>query len=405
MKFLKAFKLSVITLISGLLILMVYGFYTVPDELYKITGEELKVNDLFTVRFEDSAETSYNTRALTKEGCYNADIRLFKAIPIKSSKITVGKRHYTVVGGDIFGLRIYTDGVLVVGTQEIETTNGKINPAEKAGIKKGDVIVSINGEKIFNCAKLSDILSQNVEKVFTIVIRRSGKEYTVSLKTVFSSAEQKYRAGLWIRDSAAGIGTVTFYDKVTGLFAGLGHAVCDADTGCILPMQYGDTVLATICGCYKGKSGQAGELCGTFSSKTTGVLLLNSDIGVYGCFSLQMKKTALTPVALQEEVKTGKAQIISTVDESGPQSYEINIIKIDKNDGAHRNMIIEVTDKKLLEKTGGIVQGMSGSPIIQNGMLVGAITHVFVNDPTKGYAIFASDMMEQMLAIEQQKAG
>ena len=144
---------------------------------------------------------------------------------------------------------------------------------------------------------------------------------------------------------------------------------------------------------------------GTFSSKTTGVLLLNSDIGVYGCFSLQMKKTALTPVALQEEVKTGKAQIISTVDESGPQSYEINIIKIDKNDGAHRNMIIEVTDKKLLEKTGGIVQGMSGSPIIQNGMLVGAITHVFVNDPTKGYAIFACDMMEQMLAIEQQKAG
>ncbi|MGN1195906.1 MAG: SpoIVB peptidase, partial [Acutalibacteraceae bacterium] len=318
---------------------------------------------------------------------------------------TVGKRQYAVVSGEIFGLRMYTDGVLIVGTQEIETANGKISPAENAGIKKGDVIVSINGEKVNNCAKVSELLSKAADNAVTLVIRRSDKNYTISFTSAFSSTEQKYRAGLWIRDSAAGIGTVTFYDKETGLFAGLGHAVCDADTGCILPMQYGDTVQATICGCYKGKSGQAGELCGTFSNNTTGVLLLNSDIGVYGCFSTQLKNATLTPVALKEEVKTGKAQIISTVDESGPKTFEINIVKIDKSDSAHRNMIIEVTDENLLEITGGIVQGMSGSPIIQNGMLVGAVTHVFVNDPTKGYAVFASDMMEQKLAIEQQKAG
>ena len=394
-----------VTVISALLILLVYGFYSVPDELHKLTDEEIKVNDLFTVSFDSPTETSSRSKALTKEGSYDVNISLFNAIPIKSSKITVGKRQYAVVSGEIFGLRIYTDGVLIVGTQDIETENGKVSPASAAGINKGDVIVCINGEKVNSCAKVSELFGLAGSSPVTLVIRRNGKNYTVSFQCVYSVTENRYRAGLWIRDSAAGIGTVTFYDRENGLFAGLGHAVCDADTGCILPMQYGDTVQAEICGCYKGKSGQAGELCGTFSNNTTGILISNSDIGVYGYFSDRSKNASLTPVALKEEVRTGKAQIISTVDESGPKRFDIEIIKTDKNDASHRNMIIEITDKELIEKTGGIVQGMSGSPIIQNGMLVGAVTHVFVNDPTKGYAVFASDMVEQKTALERQAAG
>lgn len=403
MKFLKTVRLTLITAVSVLLILLVYGFYSVPDELEKLTNEEIRVNDLFTVSYDNTAG-SFASDQLTQEGSYQVNISLFRAIPVKKSKVTVGKRQYAVVSGEIFGLRMYTDGVLVVGTQEIDTANGKVNPAGNAGIKKGDLIISINGESVKNCSKVSALLENAANNPVTMVIRRNGKNYTVSLTSAYSISEQRYRAGLWIKDSAAGIGTVTFYDQETGIFAGLGHAVCDVDTGYILPMSYGDTVQATICGCYKGKSGQAGELCGTFSGDSTGILLLNSQIGVYGCFTMT-GRGVLTPVALKDEVKTGKAEIISTVNENGPTAYEINIIKVDKNDSAHRNLIIEVTDRRLLEITGGIVQGMSGSPIIQNGMLVGAVTHVFVNDPTKGYGIFALDMMAQKQAVEQQKAG
>lgn len=402
MKFLKAMRVISVGVVTSLLILMVYGFYAVPDELHRLINEDISVNRLFTVRYEgkDEKDLTPNT-----DGRYTVKISLFNAIPIKDSTVTVGSRQYAVVSGDIFGLRIYIDGVLIVGTQSIETPDGKVNPAENAGIKKGDRIVSVNGEKVSTCDKVSQILNHNGEKAVTLEIKRKNEELTVTLMPAYSSAEQKYRAGLWIKDSAAGIGTLTFYDKETGLFAGLGHAVCDADTGEILPMAYGDTVKASVCGCYKGKSGQAGELCGTFASETTGLLIENNIIGVYGAFMTETSGGNLTPVALKDEVKTGKAEIISTVDESGPQKFEIEIRKVDKEDAEHRNMVIEITDERLLAITGGIVQGMSGSPILQNGMLVGAVTHVFVNDPKKGYAVFASDMMDEVLYVKQQAAG
>ncbi len=401
MKFLKALRILSLFVVTSLLILMVYGFYSVPDELHQLTNEKISVNGLFTVRYEDEDVLK---RESNNSSSYTVKISLFNAIPIKKSTVTVGKRQYAVVSGTIFGLRIYTDGVLIVGTQEIETANGKINPAQAAGIKKGDRIISINGEKVSSCESVSEKLSSAGGNPVTIVIRRNNNDMTATLVPAYSVAEQKYRAGLWIKDSAAGIGTLTFYDKDTGMFAGLGHAVCDTDTGDILPMAYGDTVKASICGCYKGKSGQAGELCGTFTSETTGILIENNTLGVYGSFLTGKTEGKLTPVALESEVKTGKAEIISTVDESGPQKFEINIIKINKNDSGHRNMIIEICDKTLLNKTGGIVQGMSGSPIIQNGMLVGAVTHVFVNDPKKGYAVFAADMMEEIQTIKMQAA-
>ena len=190
------------------------------------------------------------------------------------------------------------------------------------------------------------------------------------------------------------MGTVTFVDNTTGLFAGLGHAICDVDTGDAMPLRTGDIVGATIRGCVKGTSGTPGELCGVFSTGVIGELFINGNKGVYGILNKTEKKAKRIPVALCEEVKVGKAEIISTVNGTTPDYYEIEIVKIYKSDGEEKNMVIKVTDEDLLKKTGGIVQGMSGSPIIQNGMLVGAVTHVFVNDPQQGYAIFAEQMLD-----------
>lgn len=255
------------------------------------------------------------------------------------------------------------------------------------------IILEINGSPVSRNNDISSAVESSGGDEVELLIERAGKKQTVKLLPARSKVDSKFKAGLWVRDSSAGIGTVTFYDRKNGIFAGLGHAVCDVDTGEELPISGGDAVNAAVKGCYKGKDGSPGELCGVFAPGEIGELYENCGIGVYGAFS-ELPKTGEMPVAIADEVKTGKAQIISTVDADGPQYYDIEITKIYTKSG-QRNMIIEVRDKRLIEKTGGIVQGMSGSPIVQNGMLVGAVTHVFINDPLKGYAIFAQTMAEE----------
>lgn len=392
-KLIKILKYSLICVTALALTLLVYGFYAVPDELYKLSDEDMRIRDIYSLNINDSNGEGA-ARSVCREGKYNVNVSLFNTIPVKSSKMTVFGRRYVVIGGEILGLRLFTQGILVVDTSTVETEAGTRNPAAEAGIKAGDALVSIDGKRLKSCSEASEIFTKSGGRELTIAVRRSGREFTVKFHTAFSSAEQKQLAGLWIRDSAAGIGTMTYYDRATGIFASLGHGVCDSDTGLVLPLLHGDIVNAGVCGCYKGKSGEAGELCGTLTGKQTGLLLMNTDTGVFGLLNSVDENAELTPIALAGEVKTGEAEIISTVDENGPQRFSIQILKLDKNDGAHRNMVIRITDKRLIEKTGGIVQGMSGSPIIQNGMLVGAVTHVFVNEPTKGYAIFAEEMLK-----------
>ena len=202
---------------------------------------------------------------------------------------------------------------------------------------------------------------------------------------------------------------LTFYDPESRIFAGLGHAICDVDTGEEMPLLAGDIVDAHINGCYKGTKGAAGELCGVFGSQVMGTLMVNGNTGVYGFMNASSALTGkAVPVALRYEVKTGPAQIIATVDGKTPQYYDVEITKIYSGpDTQVKNMIVEVTDEALIQKTGGIVQGMSGSPIIQNGMLVGAVTHVFVNNPLQGYGIFAENMLhtaENVAAVQEKKA-
>ena len=377
------------------LFLMVYGFYTVPDEIYGVSGENIRVNNLYTVtcRQGDVKRDMYTAE---KEGRYNVRVSLFNTIPIKNSSLTVSDRHYVVPSGEIFGLRLFTEGVLIIKTETVDTAQGNISPCDMAGLKKGDVILKVDGTTVVSSNALSEILSRGDKNAFEIEYERNSRIRKTVLNTYYSVSQCKYKAGMWIRDSAAGIGTMTFYDPLTGAFAGLGHGVCDIDTGEMLTFSDGDIVSAKITGCYKGEKGKAGELCGVFSGNTIGMLLSNNSIGVYGVIPVKKAQVEPIPVAMSYEVQEGKAQIISTVDESGICRYEVEISRINPSSAENKNMVIKITDAKLIEKTGGIVQGMSGSPIIQNGKIVGAVTHVLVNDPTKGYGIFAETMVKMM---------
>ena len=377
------------------LFLMVYGFYTVPDEIYGVSGENIRVNNLYTVtcRHGDVKRGMYTAE---KEGRYNVRVSLFNTIPIKNSSLTVSDRYYVVPSGEIFGLRLFTEGVLIIKTETVDTAQGNISPCDMAGLKKGDVILKVDGTTVVSSNALSEILSRGDKNAFEIEYERNSRIRKTVLNTYYSVSQCKYKAGMWIRDSAAGIGTMTFYDPLTGAFAGLGHGVCDIDTGEMLTFSDGDIVSAKITGCYKGEKGKAGELCGVFSGNTIGMLLSNNSIGVYGVIPVKKAQVEPIPVAMSYEVQEGKAQIISTVDESGICRYEVEISRINPSSAENKNMVIKITDAKLIEKTGGIVQGMSGSPIIQNGKIVGAVTHVLVNDPTKGYGIFAETMVKMM---------
>ncbi len=375
-----------------LLFVLVYSFYTLPDEIYSVADEEIKVNDFYTVTLQDSEIEGMARNRDT--GKYKVQISLFNAIPVKNSSLTVTQRRYVNLSGEIIGLRLFTQGVMIVGIDVVETDKGSVCPGNAAGLLKGDVICAIDGIETHSSSKVNELISQSGGRVLRVEYMRNGERHKTDFTAAFSLSEQKYKGGLWVRDSAAGIGTMTCFDGETGAFAALGHAVCDIDTGEILPLSNGDIVLAEIMSCNKGSSGRAGELCGVFKSDSIGVLMKNSERGLFGVLNYTVDNNLKVPVATENEVEKGEAQILSTVDSGAPQYYDIEILKISKDDTAHKNMVIKVTDEELIEKTGGIVQGMSGSPIVQNGRLVGAVTHVLVGDPTKGYGIFIENMLD-----------
>ncbi|MBQ8029498.1 MAG: SpoIVB peptidase [Clostridia bacterium] len=397
-------KIFLFVLTFGLLGVLIYSFFSVPDEICKVPEENVKINSIYSLSVLSEETAEIDAKTINNLGEYKAEVSLFKSIPIKSINLKVSNRKYVVVSGEIFGLRMFTEGVIIVETEGVLTEFGERNPAKEAGLVEGDIILKVNDIKIISCLQLTEIFSKLQGESFKLTYKHDGKENTTDFSLALSKQDQKYMAGLWIKDSAAGIGTMTFFDVQSGMFGGLGHAVCDVDTGKVLPLYNGDIVEAKINGCYKGKPGQAGELCGTFCGESMGSLDKNSDCGVFGFLFKTDKNVALTPVALKNEVEEGEAYIISTVDSGEPEKFSVKIEKIDFDDNQYRNFVIKVTDKALIEKTGGIVQGMSGSPIIQDGKLVGAVTHVLVNDPTRGYGIFIENMLEatNTVAEEQQ---
>ena len=292
------------------------------------------------------------------------------------------------IGGYPIGLKLYADGVVVVGTEPIDTENGLVNTAEKAGLKIGDVIKKVNGIEVLSNSQVSEIIEKSAGQELIFEVERKEKMLQLSFSGEYSVSDQKYKAGIWIRDSSAGIGTVTFCTQ-EGAFASLGHAVCDIDTKQTIPISKGECTDAKLTGYVKGSGGLAGELCGYLEVERKGIIKSNDSLGVYGTFDYLPVEDELFEIAKKSEIEIGEAQIITTIENGTRQTYSIIIEKIDEKSSENKNLVIRISDRKLIEKTGGIIQGMSGSPIIQNGKIVGAITHVFLNDATGGFGIFA----------------
>lgn len=395
----RIFKLSLVLInLTAVLILGIIIYYNkvLPNNYYVTSGSELKLSEI--IETIPCSGTPDNEQAVSvgKTNIQRAELKLLGIIPIKTVNIQEVDEPVLIPCGNPFGIKLLTDGVIVVEVSNFETSNGFKAPAMEAGIKIGDIIKTIDGKNVKSNEDIAKIISESKGNILKFKIVRDEKSIVLNVKPELCTADNSYRIGLWVRDSSAGIGTVTFYNPETGVFAGLGHPVCDVDTGKILPLSEGEVVKVNVNGVKKGKSGSPGELLGSFTSNSAiGTLELNCDSGLYGCISSIDTNNQAVPLGMRQEIQTGEAYIYTTINGSQPEKYKIVIEKIDLQDSdSGKNMIIKVTDKTLLEKTGGIVQGMSGSPIIQNGKLVGAVTHVFVNNPTKGYAIFADTMYE-----------
>ena len=299
-----------------------------------------------------------------------------------------------IPGGVPFGVKFNTEGVVVVGFCDLDGLSKTQNPAYVAGLRPKDVIKKVNGKDLADAEELTKAIENSAGREISVTYTRAGRECTVKITPAYSKDEGKYKTGIWVRDSGAGIGTVTYILPKTGEFGGLGHGICDGESGELIPMERGVVVDVKISAVKKGIAGEPGEVKGSLGKQKLGTLRCNTDCGVFGVFSkLPEDLGAAMPISTRDEIKCGEAELLCTLDDSGRQSYKIEISSINRRSEGSKCFIIKVNDPKLIEKTGGIVQGMSGSPIIQNGKIVGAVTHVMINDPTVGYGIFIENML------------
>ena len=328
----------------------------------------------------------------------NVTLALFGVLPVKTVRAVSTPRRTVQVCGTPFGVKLFSDGALVVAFSDRYTALGSENPAKAAGLRLGDLIVSAGGREVRSNDDLTTAIQAANGRPLPVVYRRGGAQYTAELVPV-KDEQGDYKAGVWVRDSGAGIGTMSFIDPAHGTFAGLGHSISDADTGADLTLLSGEIVPVTITGCIRGAAGSPGELRGEFSAAPAGTVLANDTAGVYGQYSGSQTGHSM-PVANLQEVIPGDAELWTTVQGTTAQPYKVKIERVTMTgNDPNRNLLIRVTDARLLEATGGIVQGMSGSPIVQNGQLAAVLTHVLVNDPTSGYAIFAATMLEKADAV------
>lgn len=366
-----------------------------PDSLSLLRGESLPGGGLWQIREEETlAVGQYATAS-------RASVSLLGILPVKEIRINRFEDLRLIPGGDVFGIRISLGGALITGISEIGTEDGgSVCPARSAGLRRGDLILSVDGEAVGNALDFSTRVSDCRGKTLTLRVRRGKEELTVLLTPRPIGEGGQYRAGLWVRDTAAGIGTVTFTDGQTGAFGGLGHGIYDPDSGALLPLVRGTVMNVGLSGVLPGTAGDPGELQGHLLNEKTGSLLSNTDCGVFGVFSSlpeKLKKTEAVPIALSSAVKIGPAEILCTLEDGVQGRYAIEITEIRQGkEPLTKNFSIRITDSELLSTTGGIVQGMSGSPILQDGHLIGAVTHVLINDPTAGYGIFIENMLSAM---------
>ncbi|SKA82064.1 stage IV sporulation protein B [Caloramator quimbayensis] len=404
----KSKYLSILTSFSIVIALTFFAatinVISLPDDI-KISGSStqinlrnnsLKNNLIYKI---DSNSSEKNSKF--KKDTLNISIKLFGIIPVKKMTLSIVPEFKVIPGGQPIGVKINMDGILVVGFSDIDTQNGwKQSPALTSGINIGDRIIEINGVKVNRCSELSSIINNNKDSVLKIKVINSEKTRIVDVKPVETKNKNEYKIGLWVRDSTAGVGTLTFYDDKNNIFGALGHPISDVDTMLILPISSGKIYNAKIVSVEQGVRGRPGELRGTFSMEDEiGDIEKNTSTGIYGKINSRVSKNIYNyaiPIALQNEIKEGPAKILTSIDGNEVKEYSIYIEKLTQQSKPNsKSMIIRVTDSELLRKTGGIVQGMSGSPIIQDGKLAGAVTHVFVNKPDMGYGIYIEWMLKE----------
>lgn len=356
-----------------------------------LDGNDVSLNLLSPFKIESS-----------KNGKVDFDIKMLGIIPIKHVTVNVIPQIKVIPGGQPVGVKLTTKGVMVVGTSQVNCVDGKqYSPSQDAGIEAGDTIIKINNISIKDGEHVSRLINSCNGESMKVTLIRKDKEIETNIKPVKSREDQQYKIGAWIRDSTAGVGTLTFYCPTSNTFGALGHPITDVDTGVILSVNSGKIVPSRIISIQPGLRGKPGELRGLFIDEEDdlGTIHKNTTCGIYGAALKKIVNNLYSepiPICLQGQIKEGPARILTTINDTEVKSYDIVIEKLTNQTKPNpKSMVIRVTDQELLQKTGGIVQGMSGSPIIQDNKLVGAVTHVFINRPDMGYGIYIEWMLQE----------
>lgn len=404
----KSYKKIIIVILLMLVFAYVCNITLIPSSYIIMQGENLNIFTLLGLYIKPKVNyqtmqtaSNINKTKVNELGKIDFDLSFFNIFKLKEINVNVISKTKVIPMGNAIGMKLYTDGVLVVGMSEIE---GK-KPYENSGIKEGDRIVQIDKKAIDNTEDLMEAVNKCSGKEISVKYIRDNTTITTSIKPIKNSGNQ-YKIGLWVRDAAAGVGTLTFYEPSSGMFGTLGHGILDVDTSELIKIANGELVTTNILNITKGKKGDPGEIRGTIESgHTIGNIDKNTSFGVFGTLNktpyINIQNNDEIEVALREEIKIEDAQIICELENGKREKYNIKIQKVFLNNNKdNKSMLIKITDEKLLEKTGGIIQGMSGAPIIQNGKFIGAVTHVLVNDPTIGYGVFADIMIKQMREIK-----
>lgn len=395
-------RMKIVITILFLLIAYLYAcnITLIPSQIILLKGEQYKLKTLYGI---DVIETS--SVALENENITKLNLNILGQT-VKEVSVNVIENTEVIPIGKIIGLKLYTNGVLIVGMSEIEDVNHKKErPFENLDIQEGDTILKVNDLEIQTIENLQkEINASKGENINLTLLKEDGSIATSNIKPVQVS-NKEYKLGLWVKDAATGVGTLTYYEPTTKSFAALGHGITDNDTDSLINIESGNVVTSRVISIQKGEQGKPGEIRGSIINQPTiGIVYKNTDFGIYGeltnLSNLNIDYNKKIQIALRNEIKIGNAKMLCSVDGKETKEYDIKIEKIyDSNNTNNKSMMIEVTDEELIGKTGGIIRGLSGAPIIQDGKFVGAVTNVLVNSPTKGYAIFADMMIKEMNKI------
>ena len=397
--------------------LVVSNFF-LPSKIKLIAGEEHLFNfDLplrasiskskgIVIKDELEQEVESHTIHLNKplyitmseEGAAHVKLS-FMGVPLKTVSVQAFPEQKLIPCGEVVGIKVDTTGALVLGVGEFEANGEVVSPC-KGKIEVGDVILACNGNPIETKEDLRHYIEISDSENVVLDIKRKGEEKSVTITPCFSQSENEYKIGLWIKDSTQGIGTVTYINPENQHFGALGHGITDTQTHMLTPIRTGEIMKVFITHITKGEKGEPGELSGVIDydiSSKLGTISMNHMLGIYGevsCDFIKSQESNALPIAFQDEVHEGKATIKVDLTGEGVKEYEVEIQKVSKYSAEpSKGMVIKIVDEELLELTNGIIQGMSGSPIIQDGKIIGAVTHVFVHDPTRGYGIFIENML------------